>query len=403
MAQETRIWRFPALRRRVLDEFYDLTVLCNKCLYCRFVFAPEARDHRFVNQCPRGDTFKHAAYYAEGTVEIARAIIEGKLTWSKTIEHILYTCTDCGHCEFWCEFAMRVYPLTIMEVMKEHYVKEVGLPDYWKPIVESLENYRNPFGEPSEKRFEWLPKELAIPRKSEVMLFVGDAYAYRAREAAAAAVRILKRLGVDFGLLYGDEWHSGYLLFRAGLREKGVEFLKHNVRALEEAGAKKVVFLDPHDYRTFIKELGEEGIQVKFEVTHFLDFVEPLLEKNSHRLKKLGLKATYHDPCNLTRNVMPFPVWNSPRHILNMIGVEVVEMPRKMLNTYCCGAGGGVIFTFPKLTETVARRRLEEAASTGVSTLVTSCPYCVVAFKTQSHLFKIDVVDILTLIDRSLT
>ncbi len=403
MIQEKSIWRFPASRKRELSEFYDLTLLCNKCQYCRYVYTPEARNSKFVNQCPRGDVFKYPSYYAEGTLEIARAIIEGKLSWSKEIEHILYTCTDCGYCEYSCNLSMRAHPLTIMEVMKEQYVKEVGLPDYWKPIVENLEKYHNPYGEPAEKRFDWLPQELRIPRKSEIVLFVGDVYAYRAREVAAAAIRILKKLGVDFGLLYDDEWHSGYLHFRAGLREKGVEFLKHNVKALEEAGAKKVVFLDPYDYRTFIKELSEEGMEVKFEVVHFLDFVEPLLEKNSHRLKKLGLKVTYHDPCNLTRNVMPFPVWNSPRHILNMIGIEVAEMPRKMLNTYCSGAGGGVNFTFPKLTEEIARRRLEEAASTGASTLVTSSPSSIEAFKTQAHLFKIDIVDILSLIDKSLS
>lgn len=399
---ERTLWRYPSVRRRTLRDFYDLTILCNKCLYCRFVFTPEARDHRFVNQCPRGETFRHAAYYAEGTVEIARGLIEGRLTWSKTIEHVLYTCTDCGHCEFWCENAMRVYPLTIMEIMKEHYVREVGLPESWKPMVGSIEKVKNPYGAPPESRYAWVPKEYAPPRSSETMLFVGDVYSYRAPSVAQSALRILHKLGVQVGLLYEEEWHSGYLLFRAGLYERGLEMLEHNVRALERAGAKRVVFLDPYDYRTFIKEVRDAGLSLPFEVIHFADFVLPLVEKEKHRLKPLNMKASYHDPCNLTRHVMPHPVWDSPRELLKMMGVEVLELFRVRLNTYCCGAGGGIMYTNPKLTEAIARRRLEEALARGASTIVTACPSCTAALRAASKPFNIEVYDIIELLDKAL-
>ncbi|MEM0027434.1 MAG: (Fe-S)-binding protein [Ignisphaera sp.] len=396
------IWRYPAFRKRELREMYDLTILCNKCKYCRFVFAPDARDHRFVSQCPRGETFGFAAYYAEGTVEIARGILEGRITWSKTIEHILYTCTDCGHCEFWCENAMRVYPLTIMEIMKEHYVKEVGLPEYWKPIVESLKKFRNPYGEPLEKRASWIPPGVSLPRKADTMLFVGDVYSYRAPYVAQAVLRILHKLGVEVGYLYEDEWHSGYLLFRAGLYDDGLEFLGHNAKALADAGAKTVVFLDPHDYRTFIKEVRDANIELPFEVKFITDLILPLLEKESAKLRKLNMKVVYHDPCNLTRHIMPFPVWDSPREILKLIGVEVVEMFRNRLNTYCCGAGGGVEFTFPKLNKVTARRRVEEAVAVGGKYIVTTCPSCVRSFKAVANEFGVEVYNLIELIDKAL-
>lgn len=402
VGKKRKIWIYPSVRYRELEELYDLTLLCNKCLYCRFVFAPEARDHRFVNQCPRGDIFKHASYYAEGTVEIARCIIEGKLMWSETIAHILYTCTDCAHCEFWCMNAMRVYPLTIMDVMKEHYVNEVGLPSYWRSVVENIDRYRNPFDEPVEKRFSWLPESLGIPRRANVMLFVGDAYAYRYPEIALAAVKILKKLGVEIGLLYDGEYHSGYLMFRAGLRDKGEELLAHNIKALEESNAKTVVFLDPHDYRTFKKEASEEGLSYSFEVLHYLEFVAPLVEENKHKLRKLEMKVSYHDPCNLTRHIMPFPVWDQPREILKIIGAEIMEMPRNRLNTYCCGSGGGVVFTFPQLALNIARKRLEEATSIGVTKLVTSCPYCVGVFRRVASEFKLEIGDIIEILDMAL-
>lgn len=400
-SSERTIWRYPIARKRILDDFYDLTLLCNKCLYCRFVFTPEARDYRFVEQCPRGETFRFASYYAEGTVEIARGLIEGRLRWSKTIEHILYTCTDCGHCEFWCENAMRVYPLTIMEIMKEHYVREIGLPESWKPIIDNLEKTRNPFGEPQEERFKWLPRELSIPRYADTILFVGDIYAYKVPSIAYSALKILHKLGVEIGLLYEEEWHSGYLFFRVGLYDKGLEFLGHNIKALEKAGAKRVVFLDPHDYRTFIKEVRDANITLPFEVIHFTDFVLPLIGRERHRLKRLDMRVAYHDPCNLTRHIMPFPVWDAPRELLRLMGVDVVELYRTRLNTYCCGGGGGMIFTNQKLTEVVARRRLEEVSAKDVSVLVTACPTCILAFRSIAKNLNIQVYDIIEIIDRS--
>lgn len=400
-AKERFIWRYPVVRRRILREMYDLTILCNKCKYCRFVFTPEARDHRFVNQCPRGETFGFASYYAEGTVEIARGLIEGKLRWSKRIEHILYTCTDCGHCEFWCENAMRVYPLTIMEVMKEHYVKEVGLPEYCKPVVDNLKRTRNPFGEPMDKRGSWLPPGMWLPRSSKVMLFVGDNYSYKVPHLAQTALRILHKLGVEVGFLYEDEWHSGYLFFRFGLYDEGLEYLEHNVKALEKAGAKTVLFLDPHDYRTFVKEVKDTGIEPPFEVKFFTEYIYPLLEKESSKLKKLSMKAVYHDPCNLTRHIMPFPVWDSPREILKLIGVEVVEMYRNRLNTYCCGAGGGVMFTFPELNTITATRRLSETIAVGGENLVTTCPSCTASFKAVAKNYKLNIYDLIELIGKA--
>ncbi|MEM4576071.1 MAG: (Fe-S)-binding protein [Candidatus Nezhaarchaeales archaeon] len=396
-----KMWIFPAERRRVLEDFYDLMILCNKCGYCKFIYAPEAKDARFVTQCPRGNVFKHLAYYASGTMEVARGIVEKRLKWSKTIEHVLYTCTDCYHCEFWCNVAMRVYPLTIMEIMKETYIKEVCLPDHYKCVLDNLEKNRNPYGEPHEKRFSWLSNPLP-PKKAELMLFIGDEAAYKNRSIALAAVNILRRLKVDFGLLYEDEWHSGYLLFRGGLREKGMEMVKHNFEALVRAGAKRVVVVSPHDYRTFKVDAENSGLHPDFEVQHILEFLHPLIEENKNEFKMLNRKVTYHDPCQLVRHVMPFKISEQPREILKALGMEVVEMPRNRLNAYCCGAGGGVPFGYPNVTKLVARARLAEAATTGAKEVVVSCPSCEMSLGAVCGEFGLSVKHILTLIQEAL-
>ncbi|MEM1541490.1 MAG: (Fe-S)-binding protein [Ignisphaera sp.] len=75
--------------------------------------------------------------------------------------------------------------------------------------------------------------------------------------------------------------------------------------------------------------------------------------------------ATLHDA------LMSFHIQNQPRELFEAVGTEIVEMPRNKLNTYCCGSGGGIIFTFPQLALN-SRRRLEEATSIGVKKLIIS-------------------------------
>jgi Fe-S oxidoreductase len=396
-----KLWIFPAVRRRVLDDFYDLMILCNKCGYCKFIFAPDAKDARFVSQCPRGNIFKHLSYYASGTLEIARGIIEKRLAWSNTVEHILYTCTDCGHCQFWCNVAMRTHPLTIMEIMKETYVKEVAVPQHYKTIMTNIDVSHNPYGKPHEMRFAWLDNQKP-PKSADVMLFIGDDVAYKNNKLAMATVNILQKLGISFGLLYEDEWHSGYLPFRGGFREKGKALLKHNFEALKKAGAKKVIVLSPHDYRTFKVDGPECGLSPNFEIYHVLEFLAPLLKENKDKIKPLNKKVTYHDPCQLVRHIMPFSITEQPREILKLLGIEVVEMPRNRLNTYCCGAGGAVPFGYPNVTKMIARIRLAEAASTGVKELVVSCPSCEASLGPISNEFGLLVENILILIQSAI-
>jgi|YelNatPaOPRAMG01_1025707.scaffolds.fasta_scaffold06720_8 Fe-S oxidoreductase len=396
-----KLWIFPAVRRRVLDDFYDLTILCNKCGYCKFIFAPDAKDARFVSQCPRGNVFKHLSYYASGTLEIARGIIEKKLAWSSTVEHILYTCTDCGHCQFWCNVAMRTHPLTIMEIMKETYVKEVTAPQHYKTIMTNIDATHNPYGAPHEMRFAWLDNQKP-PKSADVMLFVGDDVAYKNSKLATATVNILQKLGINFGLLYEDEWHSGYLPFRGGFREKGKALLNHNFEALKKAGAKKVIVLSPHDYRTFKVDGPECDLSPDFEIYHILEFLAPLIKENKNKIKPLNKKVTYHDPCQLVRHIMPFSISEQPREILKLLGIEVVEMPRNRLNTYCCGAGGAVTFGYPNVTKVTAKARLAEAASTGVKELVVSCPSCEGSLGPMSNEFGLSVENILILIQSAI-
>ena len=145
------------------------------------------------------------------------------------------------------------------------------------------------------------------------------------------------------------------------------------------------------------------------------------------------MTVTYHDPCHLGRMGEPYEPWNGkekivynqmyifdppkpwrkgtkgvyepPRDVIKSVpGVELVEMDRIKEYAWCCGAGGGVIDSYPDFAEWTALERIEEAKSTGAEALVTACPWCyrnfVDAINASGDTLK--VMDIIELVEQSI-
>ena len=105
-------------------------------------------------------------------------------------------------------------------------------------------------------------------------------------------------------------------------------------------------------------------------------------------VKPLGKRVTLHDPCHLGRLNGHY---DEPRRVLELIGCELVDMPRCRDNSFCCGAGGGRIWMAdPVGKEKPAENRMHEAASLGtLDAFVVCCPKDMTMFedarKTSGH------------------
>ncbi|MDI9619214.1 MAG: (Fe-S)-binding protein [Candidatus Nezhaarchaeota archaeon] len=372
------IW--PVTRYSLEDYYEEVWTHCVKCKYCQHVYLPDTVDHRFHYQCPSGEVFKFEAYYASGRNELIRALLEGEVKWSDRVRHIIYTCTICGACEAWCMFSGRGYPLKAIEKLRE-YAVEVGqgpLPAH-KKFAESVQVNHNPYGEPHQNRFAWLPSGFA-PRdvsliESGVVYFVGCTTSYRRMEIAQATVKVLEHLEIPFTVMDGEEWCCGSPLFRTGQVKGGVETLAHNIEVLRKMKAKKLIVSCAGCYKTF-REAPRYGLKLPLEVIHVTQLLAPLIKelagKGKIKLKRPIEKSTYHDPCHLRL----FRMFEPPREILRAIGIDLAEMPRNRLNSFCCGYGGGVRAEFKDYALQVASMRLEEAKSTGANVIASICPFC---------------------------
>jgi Fe-S oxidoreductase len=83
-------------------------------------------------------------------------------------------------------------------------------------------------------------------------------------------------------------------------------------------------------------------------------------------------KIVYHDPCYLGRYRK---VYKKPRAIVKLAG-KLVEAPRSHARSFCCGAGGGLVFLGEETGERVGKVRAAELVATGAATIATACPFC---------------------------
>ena len=110
---------------------------------------------------------------------------------------------------------------------------------------------------------------------------------------------------------------------------------------------------------------------------------------------------TLHDPCHLGRLNGNY---DEPRRVLELIGCELVEMPRNRDNSFCCGAGGGRIWMpDPPSKEKPSENRMHEAAALGtIDTFVVCCPKDMTMFedakKTSGHEADFEVKDLAELV-----
>jgi heterodisulfide reductase subunit D len=372
-----------------LKKWYRLSYLCVHCRSC--TVANYHKLGKFVPICPSGTWGGFESYYSLGWTEIARNLIEGKIkTPTKALLDIVYTCTSCAACSANCKENTSYgiesgKTIWLMEELRTH-LADLG----WGPLPKhasfgkSIEKNHNPYQESHNERFAWLKGK--APQKAETMYFTGCTASYRQKSIAESTVKILKSLGIDFGILGKDEWCCGSPLIRTGQRKLALEVAKHNVDAIKDSGANRVVTSCAGCYMT-LKEDYERlfGLKLGFEVLHTSELLSSLLKEGKLKFtKELNMAITYHDPCHLGRSraiLLPdlekSKAYEPPREVLRAIpGIKLVEMLRNRDDAWCCGSGGGVKSAYPEMAIWAATERLKEVEEVGVQNLVSSCPFC---------------------------
>ena len=221
---------------------------------------------------------------------------------------------------------------------------------------------------------------MAAGKKPDVLFWVGCAGSFdqRAQKITKAFVTILDKVGVNYAILGKEEMCTGDPARRAGNEFMFQMMAYQNIQVLNNYNIKKIVTACPHCFNTLSNEYPELGGHYK--VIHHTSFLQQLIDEGKIRLREGGIfrgkRITYHDSCYLGR---ANEIYEAPRHVIEALDADLVEMKRSRQHGLCCGAGGAQMFKEPeKGKKDINIERIEDALETGANTVAVACPFCMV-------------------------
>ncbi|MFX1455256.1 MAG: (Fe-S)-binding protein [Promethearchaeota archaeon] len=402
---------------------------CVHCGYCRHV-------------CRVYNSTLSEMDYAGGRNRILKSLAKKDIKFDKVgIIDSLYRCMLCGNCRVVCPVGIDT--LEVFQTYRRTAVRKGVMPEKLDALRTSTKEKGNPYLESGTDRFNWCignacnegsiayERGKALLRKIEegtvkkedtknlVGYFVGCTSAYRNNELVSATCRVLDKMGVEF-IVFPEEKCCGSVLFRTGLEDDAVEFVKYNVQMIRDLGIKDIIFSCAGCFSTFTTEYPRIIKQdLGFNINHIVQFFPRMAKEKNIKIRyKLRTKdnpliVTYHDPCHLGRYCN---VYDEPRELINMIeGIKLIEMKHNREMSWCCGAGGGVRALYGEISTDIASNRidetvacweeinadrLKEALETEAEVLLSACVFCknnlfLAASETKADLPVMDITQIL--------
>jgi Fe-S oxidoreductase len=281
-----------------------------------------------------------------------------------------FQCTTCGACEFQCPVGIEHLPI-IVGLRRGAVNTGAWEDEYGSKLFLALERGANAHGLPASERDKFIEK-IGLPifdGTQEYCLWLGcmGGYDPKGREIIADFARVMNFLGTSFGVLRKEKC-CGDPVRRLGNDLVFQQLAEANLETFEQNKAKKIVSICPHCVRTIQEDWKEFGTPPQVE--HHSEF----LARHTDKLPKQanGETIVFHDPCYLGRYRN---VYEQPRSVVALAG-ELVEAPRNHERSFCCGAGGGLVFLGEETGERVSHVRAAELVATGAKTVGTACPFC---------------------------
>ncbi|MDE0203365.1 MAG: heterodisulfide reductase-related iron-sulfur binding cluster, partial [Rhodospirillaceae bacterium] len=361
---------------------------CTKCGRCHEACPATASGAPLSPRDLILDLRSHAGRSAFGQGANGAALI-GDVIEAET----LWSCRSCGACMEICPVGIEHPPMIVQ--MRRQLVEDGAMEQQLRDTLDMIANRGNSFGESPRSRGGWtaaleFPVKDVRAEPAENLWFVGDYASYdpRNQDVSRTVARLFRAAGLDFGLLYESERTAGNDVRRVGEEGLFESLAEHNLAAMGEARQfDAIVTTDPHSYNTIRNEYPDFGDVAP--IRHYTSVLAELLESGRLTVTKpLRRRVTLHDPCHLGRLNGHY---DEPRRVLELIGCELIDMPRCRDNSFCCGAGGGRIWMpDPVGKERPAENRMHEAASLGnLDTFVVCCPKDLTMFedarKTSGH------------------
>ncbi len=349
-----------------LKKFEKELNICIRCAYC-------------FSGCP---VFKELGWEqdgARGKLVVAHGLLTGKIEPTDDVVKALFQCSFCRDCHEQCSANVPV--VDIIAAARADLFSAGYTYDSHLQIMKDIEESNNIFG-----------KELHPPKFTEEKQVLLGCRLLSRPEDSENYINILTKLGIKPKTF--DETCCGMPLAVLGDKKRFADQQKKFVDRVPDKDDEVIcacttcaIFVD--------KKYPD------LKAKYIIQVIAERLPMYKDKIRKLNMKVTYHDPCNLARGM---GIIEEPRQVLEMIGVELVEFPKNRKKAVCCGGGGGLLLTDNALAEKLSENRIDEAINLGVEALTTLCPTCEFNFRNvvEKKNKNIKVINVLDLVWQAL-
>lgn len=345
-----------------IKNWEEALMRCIRCAYC-------------FERCPVFEELGWEVDGARGKLVIAYGLMTGELEASDYIAEKIFQCTFCKDCVERCSAQVSV-PDILAAARADLYDGEFSY-DIHKQLLSKVEKTGNIFG-----------KEIKHPgRTGDKSVLLGCRFLER-QEDTKRYLDVLEKL--DIKVRTFDETCCGMPFAILGDKKR---FAAQQERFRKTILDENEEFICACTTCAFFINKKYPDLKGKYIINEIVD----RLPKYKERIKKLNIRVTYHDPCNVSRGL---GMVDEPRWLLNEIGVDLIEMESYGKDTVCCGGGGGLLVTDKDLSMKLAEKRFAQAVATGADFLVTLCPTCELNLKNiaKENDGKLDVRNVLDLV-----
>ena len=295
----------------------------------------------------------------------------------------VWACTACGACIDICPVGNE--PMRdILDIRRSLVLMDSKFPEPFQVAFRGMERSFNPWNIPQADRLKWAEglevTTIEQNPQAQILWWVGCAPATdaRAQKTARAFARLLQKAGVNYAVLGRSEQCTGDAARRSGNEFLFSELAQANVALLNQTGIQRIVTTCPHCLHTLKNEYPAYGGQ--YEVVHHSQLLAEWIASGALKLKTrsevAGDRVAFHDPCYLGRQN---GIFTAPRQLLQSTGEDLIELPRRRTQSFCCGAGGGQMWKEEETgDQRVSEDRMQEVVAASVSSLAVACPFCLV-------------------------
>lgn len=299
-------------------------------------------------------------------------------------EELVYDgCSMCGRCSMVCPVGIDI--AYIIRKVKEGLAASDYSPEGLVGAVQRSVEIGSPMGlrlKALQAQIKHIEADtgLKIPMDvegAEYMALLSSMEIINFPEYIEALARIFKQAGVSWTLC-SEAFEATNSGLQIGNSVIAAQLLERVVAGAEKLKVKSVISPECGHAYAAIRWDGPNfiGRPYNFKVVHILELLDEL--QQSGRLKTSGketARLTFHDPCQIVRRG---GVEAQPRHLLEPIAENLVEMADHGRMGWCCGGGGGVSANerADELKLKAFNRKKAQLDEVNVETIVTACANC---------------------------